>query len=387
MKIVISVPGRFHLFNLAQQLLKRDYLEQLITSYPKFEVKKYGIPKEKVSSILIKEIMLRGWQKLPGFLQNIYNPQYLIHQIFDKSAARRLRKADIISGGSSVFLHTLRKAKEMGMITIVDHGSSHIVYQNDILKQEYEKFGVKIKPFYLPHPKIIEKELQEYEEADYVSIPSLFVKRTFLEKGFPPKKIIHVPYGADLSTFKPLPKQDNIFRVIFGGGLTLRKGVHYLLQAFSELNLPNSELLLVGAMNEEIRPFLDKYTGCYKQISYVPFAEINKIFSQGTIFVLPSIEEGLALIQPIAMACGLPVICTTNTGGEDIIRDGLDGFIIPIRNIEKLKERILYFYENPEAGRIMGDSARLRVAKGFTWDDYGDKIAHIYEDILKSTGK
>ena len=69
-KVAISVPGRFWLFNLAQQLLKRGYLEQLITSYPKFEVKKYGIPKEKVSSILIKEILFRGWHKLPGFLRN-----------------------------------------------------------------------------------------------------------------------------------------------------------------------------------------------------------------------------------------------------------------------------------------------------------------------------
>jgi len=387
MKVAISVPGRFHLFNLAQQLLKRDYLSQLITSYPKFEVVKYGIPRNKISSILIKEIIERSWRKLPRFLQDIYNPQYLIHEVFDKLAFRSLKKADIVVGGSSVFLKTMKKAKSMGAVAIVDHGSSHIVYQNDILKQEYEKFGVKIKPFQLPHPKIIEKELQEYEEADYVSIPSLFVKRTFLEKGFPEKKLIHVPYGVDLSTFKPLPKQDNIFRVIFGGGLTLRKGVHYLLQAFSELNLPNSELLLVGAVNEEIRPFLNKYAGCYKKINYAPFAQINKIFSQGTVFVLPSIEEGLALIQPIAMACGLPVICTTNTGGEDIIRDGLDGFIIPIRNIEKLKEKILYFFENPEAGRIMGDSAKLRVAKGFTWDDYGDKITHIYEDILKSAKK
>ncbi len=387
MKVAISVPGKFNLFDLAQQLLKRDYLSQLITSYPKFEVVKYGIPRDKINSILIKEIMERSWRKLPRFLQDIYNPQYLIHEVFDGSACRSLKEADIVVGGSSVFLKTMKKAKSMGAITIVDHGSSHIVYQDDILKEEYEKFGVKIRPFQLSHPKIIEKELQEYEEADYVEVPSIFVKRTFLEKGFPERKIIHVPYGVNLSAFKPLPKQDNVFRVIFGGGLNLRKGVHYLLQAFSELKLPNSELLLVGAVNEEIKPFLKKYSGKYKQINYAPFGEINKIFSQGTIFVLPSIEEGLALIQPIAMACGLPVICTTNTGGEDIIRDSLDGFIIPIRSVEKLKEKISYFYENPEAAKSMGESARLRVAKGFTWDDYGDKITRIYEGILKNAKK
>src|SRR3989344_3191877 len=276
MRVIISVPGRFSLFGLAQQLLKRDYLEQLITSYPKFEVKKYGIPKEKVSSILIKEVMLRGWQKLPGFLQNIYNPQCLIHQIFDKSAANRLRKADIISGGSSVFLHTLRKAKEMGMITIVEHGSSHIVYQNDILKEEYEKFGMKIKPFYLPHPKIIEKELQEYKEADYVSIQSLFVKRTFLEKGFPEKKLIHIPYGVNLLALRQVLKTDNVFRIIFAGGMSLRKGVHYLLQAFSELNLPNSELMLIGTINDEMKPFFKKYNVMKRNPKYPNAFEYNE---------------------------------------------------------------------------------------------------------------
>src|SRR3989344_6161216 len=106
MRVIISVPGRFSLFNLAQQLLKRGYLEQLITSYPKFEVKKYGIPKEKVNSILIKEILFRGWHKLPGFLKNTYNPQYFIQQTFDYFACLALRKADIIAGGCSLFFLT-----------------------------------------------------------------------------------------------------------------------------------------------------------------------------------------------------------------------------------------------------------------------------------------
>ena len=81
MKVIVSVGGRFHAFNLAQQLLKRGYLKRLITSYPKFEVVKYGIPKEKIKSAIVKEILERGWRKLPRFLKNIYNPQFLIHKI------------------------------------------------------------------------------------------------------------------------------------------------------------------------------------------------------------------------------------------------------------------------------------------------------------------
>ncbi|MDP3956655.1 MAG: glycosyltransferase, partial [bacterium] len=259
MQVAISVPGRFHLFNLAGELLKKNYLSQLITSYPKFEVTKYGIPKDKINSILVKEVLLRGYQRLPSFIQNLYNPQYFIHEIFDKLAERSLKKADIVVGGSSVFLHTLRKAKKMGAITVTEHGSSHIVHQNEILKSEYEEFGVKIKPFLLPHPRIIEKELQEYAESDYIVIPSLFAKKTFLQKGIPENKIIQVPYGVDLSRFHQLQKKDNVFRVVFAGGMTLRKGVHYLLRAFSELKLPNAELVLAGGLNDEIKPFFKKY--------------------------------------------------------------------------------------------------------------------------------
>ncbi len=84
MQVIISVGGRFHAFYLAQQLLKRGYLKKLITSYPKFEVVKYGIPKDKIRVIIIKELMARGWERMPSFLKNFYNPQYLIHEIYDR---------------------------------------------------------------------------------------------------------------------------------------------------------------------------------------------------------------------------------------------------------------------------------------------------------------
>ncbi len=399
MKVAISVGGRFHLFNLAQQLLKRNSLSQLITSYPKFEVVKYGIPKSLVSSIIIKEILDRGWRHLPGFLQNLYNPQYFIHEIFDRAASWHIKPADIVVGGSSVYLHTMKKVKEFGGISVLERGSSHMLYQNEILKEEYEKYGVKITPYKLPHKKVIEKELIEYEETDYISIPSSYVKRTFLEKGIPESKIIQVPYGVDISHFHQIPKKDNVFRVVFVGGMSLRKGVHYLLKAFSELKLPNSELFLIGSMNDEIKPFFKKYVTAFRrgptesgkgQIVYIGHVlqnELYKYYSQGSVFAIMSIEEGLAMVQPQAMACGLPVICTTNTGGEDIVRDGKDGFVIPIRDINKLKEKLVYLYKNKDVLEKMGKSAKERVSAGFTWDDYGIKIISEYKRILSRNGK
>ena len=382
MKVTVSVFGRFHAFYLAEQLFKRDALKKLITSYPGFEVVKYGIPRDKVTSLPVCELINRGWNKVQPYIRNYYNADYQIAEMYDKLAALSIDKADIVTGWSFNFLHTLRKANSLGAITIVERGSTHILYQMNILKEEYEKYG--IKPM-LAHPKLIEKELLEYEEADYISIPSSFVKRTFLEKRFPEEKLIHVPYGVTLHEFKQVLKEDNIFRIIHCGGITLRKGVHYLLQAFYELKLPDAELWIIGSMNEEIQPFFEKYNnGKIFHKGPFPQNKLYKYYSQGSVFVIMSLEEGLAMVQPQAMACGLPVICTTNTGGEDIVRDGKDGFIIPIRDVEALKEKIIYLYENPEICKAMGQSAKRRVSNGFTWDDYGEKMIAAYKNCIKS---
>lgn len=379
MQVTISVCGRFHAFYLAQQLLKRGYLKRLITSYPKFEVTKYGIPKDKIRSIVIKELMWRGWLKGPLFLKNMYDPQNLILGVYDKWASHLYTKSDICVGFAGCSLNTIRKAKDIGSITILERGSAHMAYQSELLNEEYDMIGLRPQ---LPHPKVLENELCEYDEVDYISIPSSFVKRSFLEKGISQKKLIHIPYGVNLDDFRPITKEDNKFRIVYSGIMSVQKGVHYLLQAVAELRLPNSELLLVGGMADEMKPFFRKYEGHYKYIGHVPQGELYKYYSQGSVFVMMSIQEGLAMVQPQAMACGLPVICTTNTGGEDIVRDTLDGFIISIRDVEALKGILIHLFENPDICKAMGQSAYNRVRKGFSWDDYGDRMVREYEKIL-----
>jgi glycosyltransferase involved in cell wall biosynthesis len=380
MQVIISVGGRFHAFYLAQQLLERGYLKKLITSYPRFEVKKYGIPPKKVNSIIITEILERGWRRLPNFINDIYNPQFFICDLFDKLVSKQIEESDIFVGWSSFSLYSLRRAKKSGAVTILERGSSHISYQQQILKEEYEKFGLKIRG---AHPKVLEKELKEYEESDYIEVPSSFAKRTFLQYGINEEKLIQGFRGVDLSEFRQIPKRDDVFRIVYVGGMSLRKGVHYLLQAFYELNLLDTELWLIGTMSEDIMPFLKKYNnGRILCKGPYPQKELYKYYSQGSVFILMSIEEGFSNVIVQAMACGLPAICTTNTGGEDIIRNGIDGFIIPIRNVDALKEKIVYLYRYPQVSKEMGKQARKRVESSFTWQHYGDRIIEIYRRIL-----
>ncbi len=278
-------------------------------------------------------------------------------------------------------MNAVRRAKELGIVTVVERGSSHMLTQLELLREEYDLHGIK---FIEHHPIITRKELKEYDEADYISIPSSFVKRTFLERGFPEQRLLHNPYGVDLTNFYPVKKEDSIFRVIFCGAFSIRKGIGYLLQAFSELCLPNAELWLIGTRQLETESILKRFAS--PTIKYLgPFREfeLHNYYSQGSVFCMPSIEEGLAMVQAQAMACGLPIICTTNTGGEDLIDDGKEGFVLPIRDVDALKNKLLFLYENQDVCRAMGMAARLKVQKDFTWFEYGERMLSHYECILR----
>jgi glycosyltransferase involved in cell wall biosynthesis len=378
MKVTISVGGKFHAFELAKQLNKRGFLDRIITSYPRFRVLKEGLPKEKVISLPIKEIVQKGLSYIPLLKSRIDLGWYLA-SLFDIQASKYIRPCDIFVGWSGFSLYTLRKTKAYGAITVVERGSSHIEHQRDIIKEEYAYLRMRAA---LPDPRIVEKELQEYIEADFISVPSGYAKKTFLEKGVPEDKLIHIPYGVDISLFKPIPKKDNIFRIVYVGQMSIRKGIHYLLEAVSKLDFKNFELWLIGSICDEIRPFFKKYKGYFKYLGHLDYQKLYEYYSQGSVFAFPSLDEGFALVILQAMACGLPVICTTNTAGEDIVRDGIDGFIIPIRNTEAIKEKITYLYENPVICKTMGESGRERVSKGFTWDNYGDRMINTYLNLL-----
>jgi glycosyltransferase involved in cell wall biosynthesis len=380
-KITLSVLGRFWFFYLAKQLQDQEFLARLITSYPKFEAVKYGIKPDNIDSLLIHEIHNRGWRKINRFTESLFNPQYMIFELFDRHASRHIKNdSDIFAGLSGCSLYSLRRARQMGAKTVLERGSSHMLYQRKILTEEYGRLGLRTE---VVHPKVVERELTEYREADFIAIPSQFVKETFLQQGIPEARLIHVPFGVDLTHFYPAPKADKIFRIIHCGNISIRKGVHYLLQAFGELNLPGTELWLIGSMTDEIKPFLRKWgSPAIRHQGPFPETELHKYYSQGSVFCLASIEEGLAMVQAQAMACGLPVICTTNTGGADLVREGRDGFILPIRDVGAIKEKILYCYENPGACRDMGESARRRVQAGFSWTDYGNKMIAAYRNLL-----
>jgi glycosyltransferase involved in cell wall biosynthesis len=377
--VTIASGGRFHSFDLAYEMQNRGILKRLYTAYPKWKVDRISPELVKTAPWLSIPLMSLGMLGLNTIQSYLNLPT---NRCFDHWLSINLESSNIFHclSGYGPISHVLAHQK-FGSITVCDRGSSHIEYQRDILNDEYSRWGIPRKNT----DRGIEYDLAEYEECDLIVVPSNFVRKTFLEKGIRDKKISVIPYGVNLSTFYPVPKTDKVFRVIFVGTISLRKGIPYLLQSLSGLNLPNFEVGLIGGMTHEIKPIINNFSGPFKYLGFIPRTELYRYYSQGSLFVIASIEEGLALVQSQAMACGLPVIATTNTGAEDLITDSVHGFIVPIRDSQAIREKVLYLYENPKARDEMANQALLRANSLGGWRSYGDEILSTYKRLLEGS--
>jgi glycosyltransferase involved in cell wall biosynthesis len=375
-RVTVSLQGRFHGFNLAAELHRQGLLHRLMTSQPAFRSVAFGIPREKVRATICYDALQRAGLWL-GLAQRTPHFIHATNDAFDCKVARRLEPADIVVAWSGMALRTLRRARALGARTVVERGSTHILVQREILEEEQRRWGLRGRS--PVDPWTIEKELREYAEADAIAIPSSFVRRTFLAHGIPEAKLLQVPYGVDLDQFQPSQKRVANFCAIYVGALSLRKGIPYLLEAVKRAQVA---LRLVGARTPEVEPFLRRHAGHYEYKGSVPQSTLPQFYGEADVFVIASLEEGLAMVIPQALACGLPVICTTHSGGDDLVRDGVNGFVVPIRDPEAIAARLALLRDDPDRLARMKRAAVETMAKGRSWSDYGIAVAAGYRALL-----
>tara|TARA_B100000886_G_C20424068_1_gene493039 strand:- start:3391 stop:4563 length:1173 start_codon:yes stop_codon:yes gene_type:complete len=384
MKITIIVGGKFHAFQLAKYLNNYKYLNQIITSYPKYSLKNF-VPEAKVISLLFKEIIKKGIDFLcPKILYSKFN--YYNDDFFDYVASKKINynQSEIIIGWSGFSKRSFQKASKKKCIKILERGSAHIVYQYEILKNEYCKLG--IKPI-LPSKEIINKELEEYKLADFICVPSNFAKKTFIEEGVSENKLKVIPLGVDLDDFAQVKKlkKNNNFIILSTGEVSVRKGSHLLIDVFNDLSIENSKLIFAGSIERGLKSYLNKI----KKNSNIIFLgsvsekKLKKLYNESSIFVLNSLEDGFGMVIPQAMACGLPVITTSTTGASEIIENNKEGFVIPPNNKDSLKEKIKILFNNNNLMDDMSKNSIKKVSEYYTWSSYGNKIIEFYQKIYK----
>jgi glycosyltransferase involved in cell wall biosynthesis len=187
-----------------------------------------------------------------------------------------------------------------------------------------------------------------------------------------------VPYGVDLGTFTPptgagrARRDGSRFEAIFSGQMTQRKGLSYLLEGWRRFARSDARLTIVGQPVGEPRA-LAPYADLFRHVPHQTRPQLARLYQASDVFVFPTLLEGMGLVVLEAMACGLPVIVTAN-GPGDVVRDGIDGYVIPTRDPEAIAERLERLYRDPALREEMGRNAARRAAE-FGWSAYTDKVS------------
>lgn len=364
MKILIGVGGRFHSNYMAEGLLEAGHSVELVTSLLPRNFS--NIPPKKIKSLWIPEAIFRILRKTsPSLADKI--KILLFGRLFARHS--RKKKPDILISWSSFGKETIQNSQAKTKIVV--RGSCHIDFQNKVLREEYEKLGFTFNS----RSFVTEREKFEYQKADYLLVPSEFARKTFLERGFAPSKVKRIWLGADKKKFFPPPsfKKEGPLKVFYFGSISIRKGILYLLEATKNFSPSQLELVLVGDVDPEMKSILKRFHH-FQWHRPVPQAELNQMMKAMHVYVLPSFEEGFAQALIQAMAAGLVPIATPNSGSSEMIQPGENGFIIPTRATEGIREYLEKLLNDKDLLESMRISAS-QVRQQRSWESYKKELS------------
>ena len=215
-------------------------------------------------------------------------------------------------------------------------------------------------------------------------VASHFTAQTLIENGIARDKIYVVPYGVDPGRFPPrtsCPPTNQPLTIIFAGSMIQRKGLSYALEAIRLLKTKHIRVILAG------RGFCDTHLlNQYKDLPLeikigLPQKEFVQQIHQSDIMLFPSLVEGFAHVLLETMACGLPILATPHTCAPDLIEDGRQGFIVPIRNAQAIAEKLQWCLENRSTVTEMGLAAAAQ-AQLFSWERFRAGVRSAYQQML-----
>jgi len=394
-RVMVTHPGRQHVHQLCYALQQQEYLHQFITSV--------WYKPDSFWQRILTQLPVGFGKKIHTILQKrFFAPLHSSHihtfpyaevarqltgfsyhyadSIHDRYVARfgNLTAADIVIGYENASLQTFRKAKQHGKLTILDLAQVHHRFIAG-LRDTYPAFRQTLEPEN-HFREVNHRKEEQYRYTDYVFVLSSLAHQTLTEAGFPADRIYTLNLGFDPSEFLPKERYNSHgpLRLLFAGTLTKRKGFHLLLEAVKQLQRPDIQVTLVGPVADGA-DVLAAYRGCYTHVPFAPHPALVHHYQQADVFVFPSYLDSWAMVVPEAMACGTPVIVSENTGSKDVVQQG-GGYVVPVDNIEALKEKIMFFYHNRQQIELLGQQAR-RVAEKYTWQSYYQQLTTAINDI------
>jgi alpha-maltose-1-phosphate synthase len=302
----------------------------------------------------------------------------------DKAVAGRIDRGgiDAVYAYEDGALETFKAARNRGIKTVYELPIAHWKYMHELLEEEAELCPgwAETIPSGQDSSEKTDRKDAELELADLIFVPSHYVIETLPESLRNSARVHVCPYGAPPVVTRAGKERNSKLRVLYVGGLTQRKGVAYFLRALRKVGSLVEVTLIgsrVGACAE-----LDEALARYRYIATLPHSQVLAEMERHDVLVFPSLTEGYGLVILEALSRGLPVITTRNTGGPEVIRDGCEGFFVPIRSADAIAEKIELLAGDRDLLEAMS-AAALKRAQECTWEKYRELLACTVEEVVK----
>jgi glycosyltransferase involved in cell wall biosynthesis len=319
--------------------------------------------------------------KILGTVRALQLHDYIVSKRLPKLAG----KIDVVHTWPVGALRTLRVAKELGMVTVLERPNAYTRFAYEVVAKECARMGITMPPNHehAYHEDILRIEEAEYDLADFLLCPSDFVKRTFVDAGYPAERLLRHQYGFDEKAFTPssrLSSPADGLRMLFVGGAAPRKGVHYALDAWLQSTAHlNGEFAIAG---EFIPAYRDKLRS---QLSHPSVrvlghrTDVAELMRNSDILVLPTIEEGSALVTSEARGSGCVLLVSEAAGA--LCTHMENALIHKVGDVQELTSQInLLDRDRNLLNRLR--SASLKTIDQITWSAAGNRLLDAYSEAM-----
>jgi starch synthase len=390
--VIIVLNSGAHQRSLPEALLREGLLRAAVRTTPDLDILEPGpdgdlnlicsFPTYRIGNRILWAI----WRRIPARWQK-FVPLLGWLIVADHRISKRLPPGNVFHGMVGICLASLRRAKALGAITLIDCPTlHHIAFQREV-QIDCASAGVSQNDGeHVMRSGIIRRCERQYETCDKVIVYSAAAQRSFQPFLYSAKTSVVNP-GVDHHFFCPGPtkRPGDAFHVCYVGRIEAPKGIRHLIDAWKRLALPDAELVLIGRVLPEMTDLWRDGPPAHIKLTGILTAEgVAQCLRESDLFVFPSVNEGLSLALLEAMSSGLPLIACQDTGAEDCITQGKEGLLVPGRNTEALAEAIHWCYQHPKELAAMGKASRLRIEKHFTLSHYQQRLIELYRSVVIS---
>lgn len=357
-KVSLAVAGKFHAFYLASEYAKTGCLKTLYASHPKMTAPTGLSAKQYINRV---DLALR--MRLPAFTGLAISVDQRA-SIFDDWMSKQLlnKEPGILHSWNGASHKTFRSLEGKGWLRCVERSCPHNQFQYDLLIDEADRLELEHRQ----DQESLKLAIEELYLSDVIVAPSTYSASSYLDSELA-KKVRVNPLGANVE-YKPRMPQKAGFVVLMVGNEFLRKGTHYLIEAFKLLDRPDSELWIRGDVPQEYAKRIKD-----KRIKIFPSVSQQKLFSlyqSADVFVQPSIDEGFGMTVFEALAFGLPIVVTENVGAKDLLTPEVS-VTVPIRDPEKLAKAIEQAAKLPSE---LFDISRRALLNNISWQHTAQRM-------------